>query len=222
MKVIYLVRHGQASFGEKDYDQLSPLGFEQSELLARHLKGMDYPIDTFLSGTLNRHQQSAQATLAQFETVLDNDEQWNEFNHQEIFNVARKKHSHWADNAHHNSTAEMLQRFSIAINEWINPDNAGLYSESWSQFSTRAQRALAAAINRIEKVGVVFTSGGVISTIVGRQWQLSTLQTMQLNWTLVNTGITKLLISKTGVQVSSVNVHSHLDCKQHKNKITYK
>ena len=36
MTDIYLVRHGQASFGEKDYDNLSKLGLEQSYLLGQH------------------------------------------------------------------------------------------------------------------------------------------------------------------------------------------
>ena len=29
MGILYLVRHGQASFGEADYDRLSPLGHRQ-------------------------------------------------------------------------------------------------------------------------------------------------------------------------------------------------
>ena len=33
MSNIYLVRHGQASFGAADYDQLSELGLRQSALL---------------------------------------------------------------------------------------------------------------------------------------------------------------------------------------------
>ena len=28
MPVIYLIRHGQASFGKEDYDQLSEMGWE--------------------------------------------------------------------------------------------------------------------------------------------------------------------------------------------------
>ena len=31
MKLISLVRHGQASFGSKNYDKISPIGFAQSQ-----------------------------------------------------------------------------------------------------------------------------------------------------------------------------------------------
>ena len=32
MATIYLIRHGQASFGSDDYDQLSQLGIRQAEV----------------------------------------------------------------------------------------------------------------------------------------------------------------------------------------------
>ena len=34
---IYLIRHGQASFGADDYDVLSPTGIRQAEILGDHL-----------------------------------------------------------------------------------------------------------------------------------------------------------------------------------------
>ncbi len=37
MATIYLVRHGQASFGKENYDQLSPRGWEQGKILGRWL-----------------------------------------------------------------------------------------------------------------------------------------------------------------------------------------
>lgn len=37
MSVIYLVRHGQASFGSDDYDRLSTIGREQAQALGEYL-----------------------------------------------------------------------------------------------------------------------------------------------------------------------------------------
>jgi len=37
MGSIFLIRHGQASFGAENYDVLSPLGHQQSEALGDHL-----------------------------------------------------------------------------------------------------------------------------------------------------------------------------------------
>jgi phosphohistidine phosphatase SixA len=36
MAELYLVRHGQASFGAENYDELSPAGFTQSVWLGEH------------------------------------------------------------------------------------------------------------------------------------------------------------------------------------------
>ena len=38
MSVLYVVRHGQASFFTDNYDQLSPKGVEQSRLLGKYWK----------------------------------------------------------------------------------------------------------------------------------------------------------------------------------------
>ena len=39
MATIYLVRHGQASFGKENYDQLSPRGWEQGRILGPGERG---------------------------------------------------------------------------------------------------------------------------------------------------------------------------------------
>jgi len=58
MSRLYLVRHGQASFGADDYDQLSPLGVRQSVQLGRHFASKGICFDAVLSGTLRRHSQT--------------------------------------------------------------------------------------------------------------------------------------------------------------------
>lgn len=61
---MHLVRHGQASFGAADYDQLSPLGQRQCLALGRWYAGRGQRFSAVLCGTLKRQQQSLQALLA--------------------------------------------------------------------------------------------------------------------------------------------------------------
>jgi len=63
---LYLVRHGQASFGAADYDQLSPLGQRQSRRLGAWFRDRGVHFDAVLTGTLRRHLQ----TLAGIEEGL--------------------------------------------------------------------------------------------------------------------------------------------------------
>ena len=60
MGSLYLVRHGQASFGADDYDQLSPLGHQQAVRLGEYLgtKLQDAPLEAVMMGSLKRHQQT--------------------------------------------------------------------------------------------------------------------------------------------------------------------
>ena len=58
MGTLYLVRHGQASFGAADYDQLSELGKRQSLRLGQYLGQRGIAFDAVFTGTLKRHAQT--------------------------------------------------------------------------------------------------------------------------------------------------------------------
>ena len=51
MGTLYLVRHGQASFGAEDYDQLSELGRRQSVRLGQYLRDKGLGFDAVLTPT---------------------------------------------------------------------------------------------------------------------------------------------------------------------------
>src|SRR5690606_36194887 len=53
---IYLIRHGQASFGADDYDVLSEIGIRQAEILGRLFSQLGLGFDRCLSGELRRQQ----------------------------------------------------------------------------------------------------------------------------------------------------------------------
>lgn len=56
MGTLYLIRHGQASYGEADYDRLSARGHEQARALGRFLAHAR--LDTVYAGPLRRQQQT--------------------------------------------------------------------------------------------------------------------------------------------------------------------
>ena len=55
---LYLIRHGQASFGEKNYDNLSKKGVKQSIVLGKKLLKQKISFDKTIIGPLKRHQQT--------------------------------------------------------------------------------------------------------------------------------------------------------------------
>ncbi|MFM7330766.1 MAG: histidine phosphatase family protein [Brachymonas sp.] len=58
MPTLTLVRHGQASFGAADYDNLSPLGQQQSQQLGAYFRAKGRRFDAVFVGTLRRHAQT--------------------------------------------------------------------------------------------------------------------------------------------------------------------
>ena len=58
MGTLYLIRHGQASYGEADYDRLSPRGIEQAQAVGRWAAAVG--IDALYAGPLRRQQQTAE------------------------------------------------------------------------------------------------------------------------------------------------------------------
>jgi phosphohistidine phosphatase SixA len=61
MGTLYLVRHGQASFGAEDYDRLSDLGRRQCAQLGSWMKGRGLAFEAVLRGSLRRHRESLEA-----------------------------------------------------------------------------------------------------------------------------------------------------------------
>jgi broad specificity phosphatase PhoE len=58
MGTLYLVRHGQASLGADDYDNLSELGQRQSLRLGQYFAARGLQFEAVLMGSLKRHAQT--------------------------------------------------------------------------------------------------------------------------------------------------------------------
>ena len=62
MGTLYLVRHGQASFGADDYDQLSELGHKQSVRLGEYFARKGVHFDALIAGTLSARSRRWKAS----------------------------------------------------------------------------------------------------------------------------------------------------------------
>ncbi|MGO1251503.1 histidine phosphatase family protein [Psychrobacter sp.] len=74
MTTILLARHGQASFGQENYDQLSDLGSIQAQMLGQHYASIERRIDAIFTGSLNRQQESARHFWQSYQTLFSTDD----------------------------------------------------------------------------------------------------------------------------------------------------
>jgi len=220
MGAIYLVRHGQASFGQADYDKLSDKGQKQSEILGTHFKKLVTP-DNFYSGDLLRHGQTADHFLTGFGDScipMITHSGFNEFNHVEV--LVRYK-PEWQDykvmalDLAKNPVPKKAfeNAFLAAVKRWISGGHDHEYEESWTQFQNRCTSALEEVIAQSSdaKNIVIFTSGGPISAITQKILRLADRETFSINSVLANTGVSKLLFSGDRLSVSYLNNYVHLE-----------
>ena len=167
MTTILLARHGQASFGQENYDQLSELGNVQAQMLGQHYANTQRRIDAIFTGSLVRQIDSAQHFWASYQSSMaaehSNDAlasvinlsepdsyilpQFDEFNHKDVFVKSDAtfidKGAIAAEIAKSEVPATRLaELFDQAMNRWHGGDNDQDYIESWPQFNNRAQQAL--------------------------------------------------------------------------------
>jgi len=233
MASIYLIRHGQASFGQENYDQLSELGHQQSELVGQAMSERIERFDAVHLGTLHRHQQTAEACLGQFTQSHDQnsmciDAGWNEYDHQNILAQLRPELETAASTEQFvrqqsNPKQAYEQIFVDAIDRWASGKYDEEYIESWTDYSQRVRTVfdkVAQSSVGLKNVAV-FTSGGPISLVSQSLLGVAAEKIMQLNWTLVNCGVTKLVSTGSRVFLASLNEHVHFEGDK-KSYITYR
>lgn len=228
MAVIYLIRHGQANTLSADYDKLSDVGRTQAKLLAEHLAVKIPQVDTVVTGSMLRHQQTAELVLGEKFVAPVLDSGWNEYHHQEILAGLDERlrtpdgiKQFFIDNKLPKN--QFRNVFMQAIDKWIAAGDSGQYPESWMDFELRVNNAFDKLVQSAKNTQIVFTSGGAISLIASRLLGLPSQRFMEINWNLVNAGITKILVNtKTGdTALSCLNEHHVFDQPNHRDLITY-
>jgi broad specificity phosphatase PhoE len=233
MGSIYLIRHGQASFDADDYDQLSPLGMEQSRLLGTWMRSMGHAPDSIICGSAKRHKQTAQTCLQAWREDLNQlpeaswliDAGFDEFDHQEVLLKQCPQFADFAElkqfvasQAHPRRAFQEL--FTAAVNRWISGEFAD-YSETWIHFQQRCRAAFERACATEGKIWI-FTSGGTISALLQQVLGISDERIFDLNATLINAGVTRLHYRPSKISLSFLNSSTHLEMHQAPALISYR
>lgn len=220
MATITLVRHGQASFGAANYDQLSEKGILQAQRLGLLFKQQNRQFAQVWIGGMQRHQQTAMHCLSSAERTqeLKQHAGFNEFDHEQILQHVDKvrfpdKASLLASIVNTEQPKQaLLALFSQAVKRWQSGIYDEDYTESWQQFQRRCIQALDDVVKQCQEQQevIVFTSGGVISALVQSILQLSDTATYHLNLSLVNGGLTQIKITADGYRLLTLNEQQYL------------
>lgn len=235
MGQIYLVRHGQASFGSSNYDQLSELGHEQARLLGEWFANSNQTFHRVVTGDLQRHRQTADACISvlpkaqRVETEWHTDPGFNEYDHHEVVVRYRPEFEDPMEVKRFLASGPRAKQewqvmFEQAMARWMDGEHDADYREPWPVFRQRCVAALQRLLEGADKSQsiAVFTSGGTIATLCQHLLGLSDRQVAELNWTLVNCAVTKLLYRPGRVTLSYLNNYAHLEWLGQPHSITYR
>ncbi len=214
MSRILLVRHGQASFGASDYDQLSSTGFEQSRQLGAALAARGIEPDLVMAGQMKRHAQTASAVCegAGWHAHVEIDAGWNEFDHQQVLSA----HDSPSTAAGESEKAAFQRWFEESAARWTAGEHAEEYDESFAAFTARVDAALLRLVGSLPRgsTAVVLTSGGPIAWanagLLADTAAFRTALWLRLNPVSVNTGVSTIVCGSRGSTLVSFNAHDHL------------
>ena len=212
MSKLFFFRHGQASAGSENYDQLSEKGKEQARLLGGYLCLEDIKFDRIFCGPLVRQKETEKEVRLIYQSknriyphaeVLDGLREHTGMDilkthykailqqHPYLEELRLKSQENPAQSQHY-----YMQAFDYFMQKWaleeLNIEGIPL----WRTFRKEVKTALDTILNATKKgetVGV-FTSGGTISAIVGECLGIDKEDRIaQLNYSVRNASITQFL-----------------------------
>ena len=225
MGTLYLVRHGQASFGEDDYDRLSPLGHKQAQRLGQYLRQRfereGVQIDTVLMGSLRRHRETWEG-MAQGAGWSHTPEVWpglNEYDSEALIEAIHPEPLAKPD------TPELYRHhFRLlreAIKAWMDGRTQPRGMPRYADFVAGIEAALDHVRQNCPGNALIVSSGGPISTAVGRVLGTPAETTIELNLRIRNTALSEFTFTPKRHMLVTYNTLPHLDSAEHQDWVTF-
>lgn len=231
MTTLTLVRHGQASFGASNYDQLSELGIRQSKALGEYWARLKPEFDATYSGNMSRQQDTALHALTSLgsEPRIAIDPSLNEYNFEAILRtyIPMAAAEHPDLGIQHKGFLQNPKLFQAAFDKaigyWLQdrPHTQAPF-ESWKSFSERVSSGLHAIATPGSKHIVAFTSGGVIAVALREALGLNDEMTFRMNWRIHNGSVHHFRVGRDGLALSGFNNIAHLELTGDASMITYR
>ena len=222
MGTLYLVRHGQASFGAEDYDQLSELGLRQSVRLGEYFAQKGIHFDGLMAGTLRRQKQTLEGVLQGMNRQGEH-LAWDGLNEYDSEAVIATVHPHKLEKP---TSPEMVRHHFRLLRDGLSQWMAGAASPkgmpSYSEFVAGVAGALDHVRTKHYGQNVLMvTSGGPIATAVGHVLGVAAQTTIDLNMRIRNSSITEFAFTPKRHMLVCYNAIPHLEHPEHSQWVTY-
>ena len=221
MGTLYLVRHGQASFGADDYDVLSPLGHQQALRLGEYFAAKGMAFNAVLTGTLQR-QISTYEGICKGMRTTPHALQWSGLNEYDSHAVIATVHAGQLEKP--NSPEQYRHHFRLlkdGLKQWMDGVVSPQGMPSYSEFVGGVTSALDHVRKNCDGHVLLVSSGGPISTAVGHVLGCSPEATIELNLRIRNASVTEFAFTPKRHMLVTYNTLPHLDAPEYSDWVTY-
>ena len=221
MGQLYLVRHGQASFGSDDYDRLSDLGRRQCLRLGEFFRESGIVFEAALTGTLKRQLDSL-ASIAQGMQMAPEAQSWPGLNEYDSHAVIRAIHPEPLPRP--DTPERYRQHFRLlrdGLARWMAGDVQPEGMPSYSDFVHGVMSALDHVRSAFDGPVLIVSSGGPIATAVAQVLQAPPATSIELNLRIRNTAVTEFAYTPRRHMLVSYNTLPHLDAAPYRDWVTY-
>lgn len=228
MAKLFIVRHGQASFGAANYDCLSALGRQQARWLGEYFAERELSFCHIAAGDLARQQDTATEILAGMSVTAPEGASpcvlthtgLNEYDSHAVYTA----HTGYIDQHVHQKSdfKDYWQTFRAAYEAWID-DQIPEIEETWATFGSRIESALTQACEGRgrEEAILVVTSGGVIGRVINELLGGPARTAVELNFQFRNAAFCEVIVGRGVRRLLSYNSIPHLDRPDRRHAITH-
>ncbi|NVO07019.1 MAG: histidine phosphatase family protein [Rhodoferax sp.] len=224
MGTLYLVRHGQASLGADDYDNLSALGQRQSQRLGEYLAAKGLKFDAVLTGSLKRHAQTwagIQQGMAEAAAGLA-PQVWPGLNEYDSDAVIRSLRA--GPQASTDTTEGYRDHFRLlrqGLQQWAKGELSPPGMPTYADFAAGVVGALDHVRSQYSGNVLLVSSGGPIATAVAQILGTPPEGFVELNMRIRNTAVSEFAFNPKRHALLTFNTLPHLDAPEYADRITY-
>jgi len=222
MGSLYLVRHGQASFGAADYDQLSRTGYEQCRLLGAYWRERGQRFDAVFTGTLKRHAQSLAGIVEGLGESLPSVALpgLNEYDSEAVVRAI-----HPGPLGVPTDPEAVKQHFRLlrqGLLAWMRGETAPAGMPLHADFAAGVADALARVLALgVGKQVLIVSSGGPIATAVSQVLGCPPETFVELNLRIRNSAVTEFAFNPKRHHLVTFNTLPHLDTVETRGYVTH-
>lgn len=222
MGTLYLVRHGQASFGAADYDRLSELGTRQCRALGEWFAARGLRFEAVLRGTLRRHAQSLAGIAEGYAGALPDALLWPGLDEYDSDALLRTVHP--GPLTAPTSPEQYRAHFRLlrdALGRWMAGETQPAGMPSWADFAAGVAGALDHVRRNHAGDVLLVSSGGPIATAVHQVLGTPPAAMIELNLRIRNSALTEFAFTPKRHTLHSYNHLPHLDGAERGGWVTY-